>query len=62
MNCPKCKSEFVTVTTPAFKGNTPVTRLVERHACPDCGTKRVSTGYGKAKVETVVHTCGGCKS
>lgn len=61
MNCPKCKSDFVKVTTPAPKGNAPVTSIVERHACADCGTKRVSTGTGKARVETVVHTCGGCK-
>ncbi len=62
MVCPKCKSEFASVTAPAFKGTTPATATVERHACANCGTKWVTTGHGKAKVETAVHTCGGCKS
>lgn len=62
MSCPACKSEFATVTAPTFKGTERATATIERHACLDCGTKWVTTGHGKAKVETAVHTCRGCKS
>ena len=62
MVCLKCKSEFVSVTVPTFKGTAPATTTVERHACASCGTKWVTSGHGKAKVETAVHTCGDCKS
>jgi len=62
MLCPKCKSEFASVTVPTFKGTAPVTATVERHACASCGNKWVTSGHGKAKVETAVHTCGDCKS
>ena len=61
MVCAMCKSEFVTTRTPSFKGTAPALATVERHACADCGTKWVTTGHGKAKVETAVHTCVGCK-
>ena len=61
MLCAKCTSEFVTRTAPAFKGTAPVVSTVERHACASCGTRWVTTGHGKAKVETAVHTCAGCK-
>ena len=60
MKCATCKSEFVTVKAPAFKGSTPETATLERHACTSCGTKWVTTGHGKAKVEVAKHTCGGC--
>jgi hypothetical protein len=63
MLCSKCKSEFASVTVPAFKGTTAAaTATVERHACAGCGNKWVTSGHGKAKVETAVHTCGDCKS
>lgn len=62
MNCPKCKSEFVSVTIPRDKSTPPSTVMVERHACPTCVNKWVTIGHGKAKVLTTVHTCGGCKS
>jgi hypothetical protein len=62
MLCPKCKSEFASVTVPTFKGTAPATATVERHACAGCGNKWITSGHGKAKVETAVHTCGGCKS
>jgi len=62
MNCPKCKSEFVSVTVPRNKAISPSSVLVERHACPSCVNKWVTSGHGKAKVLTTVHTCGGCKS
>jgi hypothetical protein len=62
MNCGMCKSEFAKVETPTFKGTAPTVVTVERHACPTCGTKWVSAGHGKAKVESAVHTCGSCKS
>jgi len=62
MPCPNCKSQFVTVTAPTFKGSAPSTATVERHACPNCETKLVTSGHGKAKVETATHSCGGCKS
>ena len=61
MPCPKCKSEFVEVKVPASKGTPPTTTTVVRHACPDCGTKWVSSGHGKGKQETAVHTCPKCK-
>jgi hypothetical protein len=51
----------VRVKVPTFKGSTPETALVERHACASCGTKWATTGHGKAKVDVAVHTCGGCK-
>lgn len=57
-----CKSEFRTLTVPTFKGTTPRTVTVENHACPNCGTEWVSSGHGKARTETAVHACGGCKS
>ena len=60
MNCAPCKSEFVTVKVPTFKGTVPATALIERHACASCGTKWLTTGHGKAKVDVAVHTCGGC--
>jgi hypothetical protein len=62
MACGNCKSEFVTATAPAFKGTTPSTSTVERHACASCGNKWITSGHGKAKVDVAVHTCGGCKS
>ncbi len=62
MNCPKCKSQMATVAVPGFKANEPKMATIQRHGCGDCGTKWVTTGHGKAKVETAVHTCGGCKS
>ena len=61
-SCANCKSEFAKVATPNFKGSAPTTSTVEKHACASCGTKWVTTGHGKAKVETAAHTCGGCKS
>lgn len=60
MKCATCKSEFVTVKLLTFKGSTPETALIERHACASCGNKWVTAGHGKAKVEVAVHTCGGC--
>ena len=60
MKCALCKSEFVIVKVPTFKGSTPETTLVERHACASCGNKWVTSGHGKAKVEVAKHTCGGC--
>ena len=62
MSCSKCKSEFVSLTVPTFKGTAPATATVERHACASCGNTWVTSGHGKAKVETAVHTCGSCKS
>ena len=62
MKCAACTSEFVTVKVPTFKGTVPETAIAERHACKTCGTKWVTTGHGKAKVEAAVHTCRDCKS
>lgn len=61
MRCAACTSEYVTVRLPTFKGTVPETAIVERHACKTCGTKWVTTGHGKAKVEVAQHTCGACK-
>jgi len=60
MKCALCKSEFVTVNTPAFKGTAPAAATLERHPCASCGNKWITTGHGKAKVEVAKHTCGGC--
>ena len=60
MKCARCKSEFVTVKTSAFKGTAPTVAPAERHACASCGNNWITTGHGKAKVEVAVHTCGGC--
>ncbi len=62
MKCANCKSEFVTMTAPAFKGSTATVSTIKRHACASCVSKWVTTGHGKAKVESAVHTCGGCNS
>ena len=59
MKCALCKSEFVGVKVPSFKGS-PSSVTVERHACASCGNKWVTTGHGKAKADVAVHTCGGC--
>jgi len=61
MKCATCTSEFVTVKVPTFKRGEPGTAIVERHACKTCGTKWVTTGHGKAKVEVAEHTCKACK-
>lgn len=60
MKCGTCKSEFVRIALPTFKGTVAGTSIVERHACASCGSKWIATGHGKAKVNTAVHTCGGC--
>src|SRR5689334_3861161 len=57
MQCPKCTSEFVAVTESNFKGAAPVTTTVERHGCPSCANKWLTSGHGKAKVETAIHSC-----
>lgn len=61
MSCKMCKSEFVTVTKPNFKGSAATTAAtVERHACTACGTHWTTLGHGKSKVELAAHTCGAC--
>lgn len=62
MDCAKCKSEYVALTRRGFKGAAPVTTTVERHGCAACGNKWITSGHGKAKVETAIHTCNDCKS
>lgn len=62
MKCADCVSEFVIVKVPTFKGTVPGTAILERHGCKACGTKWVTTGHGKAKVDVAVHTCASCKS
>ena len=59
MSCALCKSEFVRVNVPSFKGS-PTSVLAERHACKSCDTKVVTTGHGKAKVSRPSHVCGSC--
>jgi hypothetical protein len=59
MKCALCKSEFVRISVPTFKGP-PTSVLVERHGCKSCDSKVVTTGHGKAKVSTTTHTCGNC--
>jgi hypothetical protein len=60
MNCPMCKSEFISVATTTHKGTAPVVTTVERHACAGCVTRIVTSGHGKAKAEVAVHACLGC--
>jgi len=60
MKCALCKSEFVRVNVPSFKGS-PTSVLVERHGCKSCDSKMATTGHGKAKVSTTRHTCGNCQ-
>lgn len=63
MSCPKCKNSWVTVVTPSTKtGAKPETTRVERHECPGCEHKIVSTGHGKMKTDKMVHTCKQCGS
>jgi hypothetical protein len=59
MKCALCKSEFVRVNVPTFKGS-PTSVLVERHGCQTCDSKVVTTGHGKAKVTVTRHSCGKC--
>ncbi len=58
MKCALCKSEFVSVKVPSFKGS-PSSVIVERHGCASCSNEWVTTGHGKAKTVVAVHTC--CK-
>ena len=60
MKCALCKSDFVRVRVPTFKGTAPEVALIERHACASCGNKWATTGHGKAKVVVAAHTCVGC--
>ena len=60
MKCATCKSEFVRVKVPTFKGSTAVFSTFERHACGSCGNTWTTTGHGKAKINVAVHRCGSC--
>lgn len=61
--CPRCTDTWVKVTTPAFKGAHPrETHLVKQHACPGCGTERITTGHGKNRTTDILHVCTTCGS
>jgi ribosomal protein L44E len=68
MSCPKCKDIWVRVVEPTFKGGRATqvgagtARMVSEHLCPGCGTTRVTSGHGKTKTTTLVHTCSQCGS
>ena len=58
-----CADRYVQVVDTSAKGmNAGATKAVATHPCPSCQTKIVSTGAGKAKTDTVVHTCGNSAS
>lgn len=56
MPCPKChnvKANYVTTS----RGGVKEYRTVEQHVCPGCSTRIEAAGHGKAKTESVIHTC-----
>ena len=63
MSCPKCKDTYATVVEKTFKAVKPEElKTMNIHLCAACDTKIVTTGQGKAAVDTVVHTCKTCGS
>ena len=54
-----CAETYVKTADTSAKGmNTGATKVVPTHMCPSCQTKIVSVGTGKAKTDSVIHTCG----
>ena len=59
MSCPRCKDAYTRVMETSSKGaRSEASRTVATHMCPTCSTKITSSGAGKAKTDTVVHSCG----
>jgi transcriptional regulator NrdR family protein len=56
MLCPKCHDESATAVSTS-RGGAKEYRTVERHVCAGCSTRIDALGHGKAKTETVIHTC-----
>jgi hypothetical protein len=57
MLCSLCRNEFVKVAQPAEKMGRREMATVVQHGCSACENKIQATGHGKAKTESVVHTC-----
>jgi len=55
--CPMCTDTLATVIDKSTKGPRHEIKTVARHNCAFCETKIVTKGDGKAKYDTVVHTC-----
>jgi hypothetical protein len=54
-----CADAYVKVADTSAKGmNAGATKAVPTHMCPSCQTKIVSVGTGKAKTDSVIHSCG----
>ena len=60
--CPECKDRAVTVRRSVGKGGRVETATVNRHECPTCNTKSVTTGTGKAASTQVMHVCENTKA
>ena len=58
VNCPACTNAVKPFATSDGRGAFVKTGVTVTHLCPACKTTIATTGAGKAKVETAVHTCG----
>jgi hypothetical protein len=59
MSCPACSDGYRQMRDTAAKGmRADTTKSVAAHGCASCQTKIVSIGTGKAKTDTVAHSCG----
>jgi len=59
MACPACTDTYRQVRDVAAKGmQANSMKSVATHGCASCQTKIVSVGAGKAKTDTVAHSCG----
>jgi len=56
MSCTRC--ETVGMTSVSQDKGRGIPAMVARHGCPDCQSTISTTGHGKAKRDTVNHSCG----
>lgn len=57
MSCSKCGDAVKTSSTAAGKGAFVKTTTYTQHLCANCKTTIETAGQGKAKTDSVVHTC-----
>jgi hypothetical protein len=59
VSCPRCNDGLTKVVDASAKGmRAQSVKTVATHLCPECRTKIVSVGAGKAKIDQVAHSCG----
>ena len=57
MSC--CSDRYAAVVDQSAKGmRAGSTKMVPSHACSSCETKITAVGVGKAKTDSVIHSCG----